>query len=46
LKIKPIQRILDQDLADARILSITNPPRFSFNGKPLVTFGHIAGREC
>lgn len=36
-----IQRILDQDLADARTLGVTKTPGFFVNGKPLVTFGYM-----
>ena len=34
-----IQRILEQDIADARALNVTKTPGFFVNGKPLTTFG-------
>ena len=34
-----IQSILEQDIADARALSVTKTPGFFVNGKPLTTFG-------
>jgi protein-disulfide isomerase len=41
MKDPEIQRILDQDLADARTLVVTKTPGFFVNGKPLVTFGYM-----
>ncbi len=35
-----IQRIIDQDLADARTLKVSKTPGFFVNGKPLVNFGY------
>lgn len=36
-----IQRIIDQDLADARTLKVSKTPGFFVNGKPLVNFGYL-----
>lgn len=35
-----IQRIIEQDLADAATLEVTKTPGFFVNGKPLLTFGY------
>ncbi len=35
-----IQRLIEQDMADARTLQVTKTPGFFVNGKPLVTFGY------
>lgn len=36
-----IEKIIAQDLADAKILNTTKTPGFFVNGKPLVTFGYM-----
>jgi predicted DsbA family dithiol-disulfide isomerase len=35
-----IARLIEQDMADARLLGVTKTPGFFVDGKPLVTFGH------
>ncbi len=35
-----IEKIIEQDLADAKTLNVRKTPGFFVNGKPLVTFGH------
>ncbi|MBU2539364.1 MAG: DsbA family protein, partial [Proteobacteria bacterium] len=36
-----IDRIIAQDIADAKTLNVTKTPGFFVNGKPLVTFGDV-----
>jgi protein-disulfide isomerase len=36
-----IERIIKQDLADAKTLNVTKTPGFFVNGKPLITFGYM-----
>ena len=40
-----IERIITQDLADAKALNVTKTPGFFVNGKPLVTFGDTELRQ-
>ncbi len=36
-----IERIIEQDIADAKSLNVMKTPGFFVNGKPLVTFGYM-----
>jgi protein-disulfide isomerase len=39
MKDPSLQRLIEQDLADARALNVHKTPGFFVNGKPLQTFG-------